>query len=78
MEGVRLYGEGYLEISRQGVAIIAQHLEAFPAQDNCARLQAEVDALLTDLMDALQVSHRNYERQSGGMPHISAPLRARN
>jgi len=74
VEQVRLHSEGHLEISRQGAAIVAQRLEAVPPQAGCNALQARFDETVSALIDALQVSHRDYDRQSGGMPRISRPL----
>ena len=74
VEAVEIHGEGHIEISRQGAAIIAQRLEAIPPQESCAQLQALFDSTLTALIDALQVSHRNYDSETGGLPRISTPI----
>ena len=74
IEQVELHGQGHVEISRQGAQIIAQRLSAIPTHENCADLRAMVDSTLDALLDALQVSHRNYDRQTGGLPRISRPL----
>ncbi|MBI1235424.1 MAG: DUF922 domain-containing protein [Alphaproteobacteria bacterium] len=73
-EQVALHSQGHIEISRQGAQIIAQRLAAIPPQQSCSELRTLVDSTLDSLIDALQVSHRNYDRDSGGMPRISRPL----
>lgn len=74
IEAYTFHSEGHLEISRQGAAIIAQHIEAIPRQESCAQLQAEISATLDALVDALHVSHRNYDSQTGGAPQITTPI----
>lgn len=75
VEGVHAYAEGHHRISELGAQAIAQRLEAVPAQPTCRQLENELDRLLEALIQSLDDAHRQYERESGGMPSIRRPIR---